>query len=465
MIYRDTRNISKIVGIILGILFILFFIIIMGPKAMNALFPAPTVQGMVRLYTSTPAIYPTFTPSSTTTPVDTLTPNYELTSWWLTQQAAPTSTPAPTRTPTVPAKPTGTRGPAPKFMDTPAVASRKSPVHPMINVDRQNIVHILWVDKTDSDTGDIYDTMYSNTIWSKPLNLTTEGPLPENISLQSLTILRSPFNKFLYLYWSGFPAYGDIYGGFFERRFSEGHWYGRRQVIQTLALTKFDISPSFGIDGVLHTFSTLGDPKIDWIPLDSSFKDTQFSAFDKPVLFVDRDKTFHVLSTTNSHMQDRYSYVSSEIQYRKWVKADMGPSQSYDAFINNQGQLTAVYANYDMVFNLSTFNKKTLWSAPITFDPMNGWDKTDKIVWWKVITNANFKYIIIYHKSQNFRVIDISNGQFTMTTKTLSLNPLTSPKENVDATIDDKDIIHIAAINHTDNAIYHFEIKPVGPGN
>ena len=456
MIYRDTKNITKFVSIILGILFLLVLVVIFAPKVISALNPSPTPEGYAKLFTSTPINYPTLVPSSTPPVGDAPTPNIELTSWWLTATAAPQVSP------TFSTKPmTATPPPllASKFVDTPVVSSRNSPSHPMINVDAKNNVHILWVDKSEADTGDIFDTENTFGTWSKPKNLTTEGPLPENISLKSLTLLRSPVYKFLYLYWSGFPAYGDVYGGFYERRFSEDHWYGRRQVIQTLGLTKYEISPSFSMDGVMHTFSNLDESRIDWISLDKSFADTQFSAFDKPILLLDKDKTFHVISTTNNHMDDRYSYLHSEVQYRTWKLDDLGESLGFDAYINNHGQAIAVYANYDMVFKLSTFNKTTLWSDPLTFDPMNGWDKNDRVIWWKIISNSNYQYIIFYHKSQTIRFLDITDGHLTISKKTLSLNPLKTPKENIDATLDDKNVIHIAALNNTDNGIYQFTIN------
>ncbi len=456
MVRRDTFKIAKYTLVIIGVISLMVLGVVFVPNLYESIKPTPTLGNFVSLFTSTPEQINTFVPTQNITTLAEITPDITQTAWWLTETVMPGKqniSLSTTVTPTLPSLAFGNN-----TQYKPVVANRKLPSTPLIGIDSKNIPHAFWFDKSKAESGDIFESKYEYGVWTEPINLTDEGALPDKISLKSIQVLRSPTTKNLYLYWSGFPEYGDVLGGYYERKYSEDNWYGRRKVIETVNLIDYDITPTFGSNGLFHTMTKIGDPKIDWITLSESFTETNYRPDGRSFFLIDKDNYFHVISKSRV-LQDRYSPLHKDIGYRKWELHDIGDAADFNAYLNNNNYASVVSRTYDNLLSLYEFRSDTGWSVLSTYNLAENWDKNDKVKWWKVVSNGKNQYALAFHESNNLRVLDLTDSRIISTNKGLKIDYMSINEDGIDAALDDKVVVNIVVLNDSDSSLYYFKIE------
>ena len=318
---------------------------------------------------------------------------------------------------------------------------------PRVVGDSQENIYTFYLDGKEQKEGDIFLQVFGFAALDKmknPMNLTTEGQFPETITAKSWMLLKRPGTDFFNMYYAGYPVYGGSTGAVFQKNFSDGSWYGRKNMVSTDQLD-IDWMPAYDPKGFTHLYTFFNTPKIDGFPLDSSFKIPVGAGYSEKTHFIiDKDNGYHIFLFSNS-LIELYSPVAATAATRKWTVQNFNDILNYDAYLGDRGDLVLVYQNKSTLNLLTWDHTQKAWGGtPVPLNNFNG-----NIVDWRLTLDPHEAnpIVVIYNKKSFFNLVKIQKGVlWTMDSNQYSLKDIKFDDTLWNATQDNKDQVYFAFV-------------------
>ena len=334
----------------------------------------------------------------------------------------------------------------------------QSPSRPEMAVDETGNIHIAWGISSTDPKGDIFvRSLIPGSGWIKKLKINAPvlvrdggvtNTIEQDASLSSFQLILDA-NGLAHLFFSAFPKYGTIYGGYFEAAF-EKTWSGIKSKNQTFGLEPRLVS-AFGADNQLHVFSNFQGSRVDWLstPMSSSF--SHFNGRDIQFI-IDRKDNFHIFSM-ESNLVDQYSPRNIVLAERKWVSFDLNRVDRYKAVINDQGYITLITEQNGALSSMD-WAPDGQWGAPVSIDTPQ-----DTIQGWQVVSSlkGNIK-IIILTSLKKIKILDRVNN--TWKTENTIYDIGKNVTSDFIAGVDEHGQIHLGLIDQSDQQLYYTAISP-----
>lgn len=294
----------------------------------------------------------------------------------------------------------------------PVSLQGQTPEKAVMIVDGQNRVHVAWWDDSVNPKGDIYVRSFIPDLgWNDPQMMNQPVLVPDkgfstmikqDADKNSLKLIHDT-KGLAYLFFSGFPQYGTIYGGYYYATF-EKTWSGIKQKYKIVGLDN-RLVPTFGSDNQLHVFTDIVQPRIDWLLLADSFNGYGGFLSENTEFFIDNGENYHLFNK-NSYLADRFSPKNIKLNERKWVVYELRNVSRFKPTQDDLGNVLIVTEENGNLFtqdwleNGGWGNKRQI---NINSESIRGWQLINNIkgeIKLVILTNQNTIKVLDYNRSK-----------------------------------------------------------------